>query len=234
VAPRLRLIPPWLAACAGLSLVSALVFLHDAGRAPGQAWAGLLEWRAERIWSEPWRLLTAAFVHYGWQHLAYNLAGGAVVALFGWAGRLPGRFALALALAWPLTHALLLAAPGLARYGGLSGVLHAAVAVAAVALMLQGGRRQRAVGAAVWAGLLVKVLLEQPWAGAVQTMPGWDIPVAVAAHAAGLASGTLAGLLAAGLAAAPNASATRRAARHQRDNEANRPPASPLTQEPPP
>jgi membrane associated rhomboid family serine protease len=98
------------------------------------------------------------------------------------------------------------------------------VAVAAVALMLHGGRRQRAVGAAVWAGLLLKVLLEAPWAGAVQTVPGWDIPIAVAAHAAGLVSGTVVGILAGLL----------EAARHRRDNEASRRPAPPLTKEPPP
>jgi hypothetical protein len=64
------------------------------------------------------------------------------------------------------------------------------VAVAAVALMLQGTRRQRVVGTAVWAGLVLKVLLEAPWTGAVQAVPGWDIPIAVAAHAAGLVCGT--------------------------------------------
>ena len=207
-----------------MGVLTVLVFLHDAVSPPAQAWAPLLEWQAERVWGEPWRLLTAPFVHYGFQHLASNLAGCAVVALFGWAGRLPGRFTLAAALAWPLTHVLLLGVPGLARYGGLSGLLHAMVAVAAVALMLHGGRRQRAVGAAVWAGLLLKVLLEAPWAGAVQTVPGWDIPIAVAAHAAGLVSGTVVGILAGLL----------EAARRRRDNEASRRPAPPLTKEPPP
>ena len=42
--------------------------------------------------------------------------------------------ALAWALAWPLTHLALLAEPALLRYGGLSGVLRAGAAVAAVAL----------------------------------------------------------------------------------------------------
>lgn len=201
MATRLRLIHAWPAGCAGLGLGAALVFVHDALSKPAAAWALRLEWWAAGARHEPWRAFTAAFVHYDLQHLAANLAGCAVVALFGWAGRLPVRAALAAALAWPLTHALLLWAPGLTRYGGLSGVLHAAVAVAAVALMLQGGRRQRGVGAAVWAGLLLKVLLEAPWTGAVQTLPGWNIPIAVAAHAAGLVSGTLVMALAAALAA---------------------------------
>lgn len=191
MASRLRLKPqPWLAAFLALAALSALLFAHDGVRSPEAAWAPLLEWRADSWWTQPWRLMTAAFVHYDLQHLWSNLAGCAAVALFGWAGRLGGQATLAAALAWPLTHAMLLWAPGLARYGGLSGVLHAAVAVAAVALMLQGAGLQRVVGAAVWSGLVLKVLLEGPWRGAVQAAPGWDIPVAVAAHAAGLVCGT--------------------------------------------
>ncbi|MEI8265232.1 MAG: rhombosortase [Betaproteobacteria bacterium] len=191
MASRLRLKPqPWPAAFLALAALSALLFVHDAVRSPGAAWAPGLEWRADSLWTQPWRLLTAAFVHHDLQHLWFNLCGCAVVALFGWAGRMGRRATLAAALAWPLTHALLLWSPALARYGGLSGVLHAAVAVAAVALMLQGARRQRVVGAAVWSGLVLKVLLEAPWMGAVQAVRGWDIPVAVAAHAAGLVCGT--------------------------------------------
>jgi rhomboid family GlyGly-CTERM serine protease len=191
VASGLRLnLTAWPAAFLALAALSALLFAHDAVRGPAAAWAPGLEWRADSLWSEPWRLLSAALVHHDLRHLGANLAGCAAVALFGWVGRLGRRATLAAALAWPLTHALLLWAPGLARYGGLSGGLHAAVAVAAVALMLQGTRRQRVVGAAVWAGLVLKVLLEAPWTGAVQAVPGWDIPIAVAAHAAGLVCGT--------------------------------------------
>lgn len=191
MASRLRLSPqPWPAAFLALAALSALLFVHDAVRGPGAAWAPGLEWRADHLWRQPWRLLSAAFVHHDLQHLGSNLLGCAVVALFGWAGRLGPRATLAAALAWPLTHVLLLWSPGLARYGGLSGVLHAAVAVAAVALVLHGARRQRVVGAAVWTGLVLKVLLEAPWTGAVQAVPGWDIPIAVGAHAAGLVCGT--------------------------------------------
>ena len=154
-------------------------------------WAPHLEWRATEAWSEPWRAFSAALVHRDLPHLVANVAGCAVVAWFGWAARLPMQAAWVACAAWPLTQALLGWAPGLTHYGGLSGVLHAAVAVAAVMLVARGPRRERAVGAAVWAGLLLKVLLEAPWAGAVQSVPGWDFPVAVAAHATGLVSGTL-------------------------------------------
>ena len=180
----------WPAGCAALALLSTLVFAHDGLAGPTAAWAPLLEWRAADAWRQPWRAWTGALVHYSPQHLAANLAGCAVVAAFGMAARLPARALLAAAAAWPLTQVLLLWAPSLSRYGGLSGLLHAAVAVAAVALVVGGAVGQRWIGAAVWVGLLVKVLLEAPWTGAVQTVPGWDIPVAVAAHASGLISGS--------------------------------------------
>ena len=180
----------WSAGCAALALLSALVFAHDLVAGHAAAWAPLLEWRAADAWRQPWRAWTGALVHYSPQHLAANLAGCAVVAAFGMAARLPTRALLAAAAAWPLTQVLLLWAPSLSRYGGLSGLLHATVAVAAVALVVGGAVGQRWIGAAVWVGLLVKVLLEAPWTGAVQTVPGWDIPVAVAAHASGLVSGS--------------------------------------------
>ena len=209
MAPRLRLtLASWPAACLALAGLSALLFGHDALRHPDAAWAPGLEWRAEGLWSEPWRLLSAALVHHDLRHLGANLAGCAAVALFGWAGRLPWRATLAAGLAWPLTHAALLWAPGLARYGGLSGLLHAAVAVAALHLVLHETGRARLIGALVWSGLVAKVLTETPWRGAVQVQPGWDFPIAVGAHAAGLVCGTVVVMGLAGL--------TRRAKARQR------------------
>ena len=173
-----------------LALLAALVFAHDLLAEPAAAWAPALEWRAVDAWQQPWRAWTAALVHYSPQHLAANLAGCAVVAAFGTAGRLPVHAVVAAAAAWPLTQVLLLWAPAASPYGGLSGLLHAAVAVAAVALVVSGPARQRLVGGAVWLGVMAKVALEAPWESAVKAMPGWDIPVAVAAHAAGVVSGT--------------------------------------------
>lgn len=147
----------------------------------------------------PWRWFTAAFVHFGPVHLAANLAGCAVVAAYGAAAGAGMRWArgwtLAWAAAWPLTHAALVLAPGLERYGGLSGVLHAGVAVASVALVTAHRGWPRAIGAAVLAGTVLKVAAERPWAGAVQTVPGWDFPVAVAAHASGVVCGVVTGVL---------------------------------------
>lgn len=150
-------------------------------------------------------------MHLSDGHLAANVLGCAVVGAFGHLGaravgavpgeRPPGAtaerptatvardWALAWLAAWPLTHALLLADPRLTGYAGLSGVLHAGVAVAALGLVVQGRGRVRLVGTAVLGGLLVKLTLEAPWRAPVQALAHWEVPVAVAAHASGAAAG---------------------------------------------
>ena len=167
----------------------------------GQATAPpVLAWDPAAGWTLAWRAWSAAWVHLSGLHLAANAAGALLVIALGVAARLPPRAALAWALAWPLTHMGLLAVAGIGRYGGLSGVLHAGVAVVAVTLVLRGGRPERRVerrlGLAIGAALALKLLLEAPWRAAVLQPAGWDIAVAPAAHVSGaLAGALLAGLL---------------------------------------
>jgi rhomboid family GlyGly-CTERM serine protease len=162
-----------------------------------------LDWQPELSWREPWRWWTAAFVHWSPLHLAANLAGAAVLAAFGWAAALPARATLAWALAWPLTHGLLLLQPALLHYGGLSGVLHAGVAVGATVLVRQRTGRARWIGVAVLLGLALKIVLERPWAGALSHPAGWDIAIAPLAHAAGALTGLVCALIVAGPGIAP-------------------------------
>ncbi len=185
---------PWLALCALLGGGSLLAWWMP---------AALLDWQPGRAPSELWRLVTAAWVHWSELHLAANLAGTAVVAALGWAARLPAGAALALALAWPLTHAGLWVQPALAHYGGASGVLHAAVAIAAGWLMApqapqapKAARRTRLIGAAIAAGLALKVFLEEPWSGPIAASRTWDIAVAPIAHASGALAGAAVALVA--------------------------------------
>lgn len=202
----------WLALCALAAAGSVAAWALPA------AW---LDWQPALAWRQPWRWWTGAFVHWSPLHLAGNLAGCAVLAAFGAAARLPPRAALAWALAWPLTQGGLLLQPALAHYGGLSGVLHAGVAVAAVQLLCAPSaapdrigapaRRWRAgprpIGAAVLGGLVLKLLLERPWAGALMQPAGWDIAVAPLAHATGTAAGTACALLLAWAARRPGPAA---------------------------
>lgn len=152
----------------------------------------VLSWQPAQARSEPWRWWSAAWVHFSATHWLANLLGALLVALFGWLLNPPRVAAWAWALAWPLTHLSLLMQPQLQRYGGLSGVLHAGVAVCASGLCLRGrSAGERGLGAAVLAGLLLKVALEQPWAGPLIHVAGWDIAIAPLAHAGGVFWGTL-------------------------------------------
>ncbi len=151
--------------------------------------AAWLDWQPDRAWTQPWRWFSAAFVHWSEGHLAANAAGTAVLLALGWAARLPPAAALAWALAWPLTHLGLLLRPELAHYGGLSGVLHAGVAVAALWLLVREHGLRRAIGAAVALGLVIKLAGERPFGAALQTAAGWDIALAPIAHATGAIAG---------------------------------------------
>lgn len=156
--------------------------------------AAALRWQPELAFSQPWRAVTAAWVHFSPLHLGANLLGTALVAALGVVAGCGRRAALAWALAWPLTHLALLAQPELGRYGGLSGVLHAGVAVAAWQLLRAERGLRQAIGAALAAGLLLKLGLEAPWQGPLRQVSGWDIAIAPLAHAMGAAAGLLCAL----------------------------------------
>jgi rhomboid family GlyGly-CTERM serine protease len=156
-----------------------------------------LDWQPTLASSEPWRAWSAAIVHLSALHLAANLAGVALVAALGFVARVPRRSVLAWFVAWPLTHLALLARPDLIHYAGLSGVLHAGVAVVAVHLIATARGLRRAIGLALLGGLALKVAGETPWAAEALRHPaGWDIAVAPFAHASGLVAGALASALA--------------------------------------
>lgn len=179
----------WAALCLLLALPSAAVWWLGQGSGPA------LSWQPQLAWSEPWRWWSAAWVHLSRLHLLANLAGAALVLSLGWAARVPARAMLAWALAWPLTHLGLLLQPQLASYGGLSGVLHAGVAVVAVFMALHGTRTQKALALLIGVGLAGKVLSETPWRGPLAYPEGWDIAVAPLAHATGALSGALCSVL---------------------------------------
>jgi len=156
-----------------------------------------LDWQAGRE-AEAWRWWSAAFVHWSPWHLALNLVATAVVMAYGWAARVPAAAALAWALAWPLTQGGLVwlapaLAPELAHYGGLSGVLHAGIAVVTLWLLVRSRGAVRALGGVIAALLGTKLVAEVAFGGPASFVPALGAAVAPAAHL----SGALAGLLAA-------------------------------------
>jgi rhomboid family GlyGly-CTERM serine protease len=150
-----------------------------------------IDWQPALVLTQPWRAWTAVAVHYSALHLGANLLGTLLVGTLGVAAHLPGRMVWAWAAAWPITHWGLLIKPELLHYGGLSGVLHGGVAVAALHLVLCGRRSQRWIGAAILFGVVVKVVGESPWGEPLRRVPSWDIAIAPIAHATGLAAGLL-------------------------------------------
>jgi rhomboid family GlyGly-CTERM serine protease len=171
------------------SWLATSVLLAAAAAALWFAPRDLLAWQPARALEQPWRAWSAAFVHWTPWHLSANLIGCAVVAAFGIAARVPVRCTLAWLAASPLSHAALVLQPALTSYGGLSGVLHAGVAIAAWRLVRHDRGRRRGIGAAVMAGLAVKLLLEKPWGPPTQAVAGWDFAVAPLAHATGAIAG---------------------------------------------
>jgi len=182
---------------------------------PGRAWGGLaallgllalagwgmpretIDWQPALALTQSWRAFSAIGVHYSVLHLLANLAGAAAVGALGIAARAPLAAAWAWAAAWPLTQLGLLLEPGLFHYGGLSGVLHAGVAVISVVLLWPpGAPTRRWVGLALLAGLVVKVSLETPWGAPLRYPAGIDIAVAPLAHASGLVAGLLCAIVA--------------------------------------
>ncbi|MEO6031957.1 MAG: rhombosortase [Burkholderiaceae bacterium] len=161
---------------------------------------GRLDWQPALAMAQPWRAFSAVAVHYSTTHLLVNLGAVALVAALGLAARVSWPGVWAWLAAWPLTQFGLWLRPDLAHYGGLSGVLHAGVAVLAMHLLIAGTRAQRSIGALVLAGLCLKVLSESPWGPALRAAPHWGISVAPLAHASGLVMGVLCAAFAYGLA----------------------------------
>ena len=156
-----------------------------------------LDWQPTQVLRQPWRAWSAALVHLSSLHLAANLAGAALVGALGGVAQVPRRSVVAWLCAWPLTQLALLARPDLDHYAGLSGVLHAGVAVVAVHLIATARGLRQAIGLALLAALSLKVAGETPWAAEVLRRPeGWDIAIAPFAHASGLAAGVIASAIA--------------------------------------
>jgi rhomboid family GlyGly-CTERM serine protease len=150
-----------------------------------------LDWQPTLWLSQPWRLHTAAWVHYSPMHLGGNLLALALVAWLGVAARMRWPATLAWLLSMPLCHLALLALPEVLHYGGLSGISHGGVAVVVSWLLLHGQPMQQRIAALLGLGLLAKIWTESPWGEGLRVVAGWDIAVVPWAHASGVLAGII-------------------------------------------
>ncbi len=154
-----------------------------------------------------WQLLTAQWVHFGWQHAAMN-ALAATVTLLAFRGLVPGRVQWVALLGGIAGVALVLVLDtACLYYAGASGALHGLLAGCGLGLVLNAPRRAapltmaapprasaRSLGYMVLVGLTIKLLLQR-WKGD-PFAAGWlAVPTYYPAHEAGAVGGMLAVLL---------------------------------------
>ena len=117
-----------------------------------------LIYQSDVLWSEPWRLWTAHWVHVSWPHAALNLVALLLLPLIFPAYPVR-RLWLLLWLGSPvLSFALRWGVPTLEQYAGLSGILHGIYFSAALHALVCG--HDRLVAGILWVGLTIKLVLE--------------------------------------------------------------------------
>ena len=183
-APRIRLFHSWatlLFAAAALAIF-ALPQLSDT----------LLYRRAEIASGQLWRLWTGHLVHFGWQHLAGDLAVflGAGLWLEALAPRTT-RWLLLLAPA-AISALLFVADPALTFYGGLSGVAVGVLVLLAFVQLHHDRTSPRWFWPAVLALVALKVGAEAVSDSPLVATFGRDIKVSTLAHLGGIACALLA------------------------------------------
>lgn len=178
----------WLSLCVLHAVASMLVWWM------GERLAAWMIWRADDWDDRPWSLWTSAWVHMNTQHLISNqLAVGALAAM-AWVLKPGLRASLAWLLTWPVIPLVLPYWPHIGYYAGLSGLIHAAVAV--VGVYLAAGRATvpmaRRWGGMLLLGLLAKLLVERAWHWPVVWSDNLGISVVQASHLVGAVAGAAA------------------------------------------
>ena len=132
-----------------------------------------------------WRLWSAHLVHLGWDHWLLNMAGLAGLWwLYVAEATRRDWLIVATASALFISAALYVASPAVEWYVGLSGVLHALWAAAAVAMW-----RHSRTEAAASLVLLAAKLVWEAMIGPLSSGPGDGLPVVTVAHRYGALGG---------------------------------------------
>lgn len=196
--PRLNLTTNALWWCAvGLLLaLPSLAFAPVPLALPPDFWPELparLVLRPDQGGQQPfWSWWATAWLHGSEAHLWRNLFGAGLLLLMGALSDVTPRDTLAWFAAWPLTHLGMLLEPSLTSYVGLSGVLHAGIAIVALANLHHPRRTgHRLVGGVLLAWLAGKLFMENPWAHHLVLSEASAINVAPWAHLSGALAGAL-------------------------------------------
>ena len=155
-----------------------------------------ITWQSDHWLHQPWTLWTSSWVHMNPPHLIGNQVALGALAALAWVVRPTRASALAWLLAWPLLQLSLLLWPQIGYAVGLSGLLHAGVAVMAIHLLLKRivVPKARRWGALLALGLLTKLVVESAWSNPVAWDPANNMSVVQAAHLAGAFWGAVLGL----------------------------------------
>ncbi len=169
-----------------LTLAAAAVAVQVAG------WDRALCYdRVAILHGEAWRLITGHLVHLGWSHLVWNLA--ALALIWPLAGRAMGPRAwwtTAVVCGVATSLLLLWRLPTLARYVGLSGLLHGLFAAGSLTWW-RAGRRE---GGYLLLVLAAKLLWEQGFGPLPTTTAMVGATVVVDAHIYGAMAGATSAL----------------------------------------
>jgi rhomboid family GlyGly-CTERM serine protease len=178
----------WLGLCTALGALCIAVWLFPVD------WQIALRWRADGWITAPWTLWTASLTHLSDPHLLANLVVLLCLAIIGDHLGANDLDALAVMLAWPLTHLALLLWPQVQFYAGFSGLNHAlaGILIARTAIHLIAKRQLSAIGFVFTSLLLAKLILEAPWVQPLRMDASWGFTVVQAAHLSGISCGFLA------------------------------------------
>jgi len=142
------------------------------------------------LWSQPWRLWTAHWVHITLLHWLFNAAALVLLPEIFWRAR-PRLFVL-LWFVLPVTISLMFCffLPNLTAYAGLSGVLHGIYLALALDAIRSSVLAERRMGWLISAGAVGKVAFEA-YSGSSQTAELIGANVILAAHQYGAVLGVL-------------------------------------------
>ena len=156
-----------------------------------------LRWQASTWQQTPWTLWSAALTHLSAAHLSVNLLALLCLCIIGAHAGAGACEVLALLIAWPIAHLILLLWPQVQFYAGFSSLNHAVagIIIAHSAIELIVNRRFLVIGFLLGLMLIAKLLWESAWGEPLRADANWGFTVVQAAHLSGFLAGLAAQLI---------------------------------------